>query len=165
MNANIAAAKKAIRIDDRPRVWTFFLAFSRFEYALKQAGYTSVGRNGNVSANWQSFASEHQHQFDAGRNPDVHAAFKYFIRQRPKKQTLTHDVLTWRESPPIGKAPALCWLVQMIAVVRNNLFHGGKFPWQVDPCRNATLIRHALCLLDDLVDLDERVKHYFTGRN
>jgi hypothetical protein len=53
----------------------------------------------------------------------------------------------------------------MIAVVRNNLFHGGKFPWPVDPARNAKLIRHALVLLDAMVDLDDRVKHYFTQPN
>jgi hypothetical protein len=164
MTTNIAKAKKAMRIEDRELVWTFFLAFSRFEYALKQAGYTHT-RGSNVSANWQRFASDYQHQFDHHCSPEIRAAYKYFVGKPPKKQSLAQDVLTWRDSDPLGKTPLLCWLVLMIAVVRNNLFHGGKFPWPVDPARNATLIRHALVLLDAMVDLDDRVKHYFTQRN
>ena len=164
MTTNVARAKKAMRIDDPELVWTFFLAFSRFEYALKRAGYTNM-RGENVSANWQRFASVHKHRFDLHCDPEVRAAYKYFVSRPPKKQTLAQGVLTWRASPPIGKTPVLCWLVQMIAGVRNNLFHGGKFPWPVDPSRNAALIRHALVLLDALAELDDRVKHYFTGPN
>jgi hypothetical protein len=164
MKTNLAKAKKAMRITDPELVWTFFLAFSRFEYALKQAGYTNL-RRGNVSANWQRFASDYRHQFDQHCSPEVRVAYKFFVRKPPKKQTLAQDVLTWRDSPPIGKTPPLCWLVLMIAVVRNNLFHGGKFPWRVDPARNARLIRHALVLLNAMVDLDDRVKHYFTQPN
>jgi hypothetical protein len=164
MTKNISKARKAIRIDDRELVWTFFLAFSRFEYALKQAGYTQIRAN-NVLANWQRFASDYKHQFDHDCSPQVRAAYKYFVSQPPKKQTLGQHGLTWRDSDPLGKTPLLCWLVLRIAVVRNNLFHGGKFPWPVDPARNATLIRHALVLLDAMVDLDDRVKHYFTQRN
>jgi hypothetical protein len=57
----IAQAKKAMRISDPELVWTFFLAFSRFEYSLKQAGYRNIRAKGTVSANWQRFASNYHH--------------------------------------------------------------------------------------------------------
>ena len=163
MKTNIAKAKKAMGIDDPELVWTFFLAFSRFEYALKRVGYINT-RNGNVSANWQRFASVNRRRFDLNRDPELLAAYDYLISRPPKKQASVQGVLSWRDSAPIGKTPVLCWLVQTVAVVRNNLFHGGKFPWPVDTSRNSILIRHSLVLLDAFVELDKRVKHYFTGR-
>ena len=161
----INQASEALRIDDPKLVWRFFLAFSRFEYALKCSGYLRQDRNGAVFADWQRFALTHRQTFVADQNDEVRIACNYFTKRPPRQQTLIHGVLGWRNSNPLGKTPLLCWLVTMVARVRNNLFHGGKFPWRVDPVRNSTLVRHALVLLDAFADLDEPVKHYFVGRN
>jgi len=161
----IGQAKGALRIDDRELVWKFFLAFSRFEYALKCSRYVRQNRDGAVFADWQRFASTHRKKFTANRDNKVRMACVYFTKRPPRQQILVHGVLGWRNSNPLGNTPLLCWLVLMLARVRNNLFHGGKFPWQVDPCRNSTLVRHALVLLEAFADLDASVKHYFVGPN
>src|SRR5262245_21855312 len=117
MKSFIDQARNALRINDPKLVWRFFLAFSRFEYALKCSGYIRCSRNGSVAADWQSFASDHRQEFAGNQNDKVQAACDYFVQRPPRQQTLMHGVLRWRDSHPLGKTPLLCWLVMMVARV------------------------------------------------
>jgi hypothetical protein len=57
----------------------------------------------------------------------------------------------------------LTWLLLAIRTVRNNLFHGGKFPLipMPDPSRDRDLLIHSLTILDAMLQLDVNVRTMF----
>jgi hypothetical protein len=143
-------------------IWLFFLAFSRFEYALKRSGFVR-GSSERVEADWDGFASEHRYALDPDSDPGLRAAVNYFEAHPPKKQILRGKRLSWGDSAPRGNEPLLCWLIQMLRRVRNNLFHGGKFPSHPieDPARDPLLIDHSLMILKACLALNREVERHF----
>jgi len=63
--------------EHRALLFSFFLVFSRFEYALKRAGFVNAP-GGRVSANWDAFASKHNASFDPANSEDCnkHSLFQ-----------------------------------------------------------------------------------------
>jgi hypothetical protein len=57
----------------------------------------------------------------------------------------------------------LIWILLAIRTVRNNLFHGGKFPLipMPDPSRDRDLLLHSLAVLNTALELDDQVKANF----
>lgn len=51
------------------------------------------------------------------------------------------------------------WLLEMVYRVRNNLFHGGK--WPVQPERDAELLSACLAALGHYVDLNTNVRRAY----
>jgi len=149
---------------DRERVWLFFLAFSRFECALKNSGFADGSADG-VDPAWDRFASRHRHAFNPDSGVRLRAACDYFISHPPMKQVLNGSSLGWAGSHKLGTHPLLCWLVTMLRRVRNNLFHGGKFPMPIgpisDPVRDSLLIEHSLVILCACLALDSGVQQKF----
>ncbi len=149
---------------DKERVWLFFLAFSRFEFALKRSGFACGSADG-VEPAWDRFASKHRHAFDPKSDARLKDACDYFISHPPQKQILDGNTLSWVESHPLGNNPLLCWLVSVLRRVRNNLFHGGKFPHPIcfitDPIRDLQLIGHSLAILRACIALDPNVQQHF----
>jgi hypothetical protein len=151
---------KKLGISDQQLAVDFFIVFSRFEYALKRGGYL---RNGKAEPDWQRFSERNADAFDPNAGHDLREAFDYLMDHPPDKQVV--DVggqLAWKSGSlegesDIGKA------VHAIKRVRNNLFHGGKFPsGPVSDCaRDHDLLRHSLRVLETAMELDERVKHAF----
>ena len=45
-----------VKEEAKDSLWLFLLAFSRFEYALKNAGFVKTPWNGTAEANWDYFA-------------------------------------------------------------------------------------------------------------
>jgi len=58
----------------------------------------------------------------------------------------------------------LTLLLGCIRIVRNNLFHGGKFPLAPvqEPARNPLLLHHALVIIYACLPLDAEVNAYFS---
>ena len=50
----------------------------------------------------------------------------------------------------------LTWLLLMVRTVRNNLFHGGKFPLipVSEPSRDSTLLHHSITILAACLPLE-----------
>jgi hypothetical protein len=118
---------------------------------------------GQAKANWDRFASQVDEQFPVN-DPDVTAAIAFYSAEPPRKQVGVNGALGW--SAPVarnGNEPLLVWLLRAVRVVRNNLFHGGKFPTFVftDPSRNGALLRHAIVILAAALPLDARVNAMF----
>jgi hypothetical protein len=69
--------------------------------------------------------------------------------------------------PPCEDKPLLCWLTDMVCTVRNNLFHGGKFPFAriKDPARDPDLLKHSLTILEACLELNPKVKGKFMEPN
>ena len=57
------------------------------------------------------------------------------------------------------------FVVRCVKRIRNNLFHGGKFPIPTGPVsapeRDTELLEHGLVILHALLELDERVKKHW----
>ncbi len=120
----------------------FFIIFSLFEFALKHSEY----RNGNkkkVAANWDIFARDLKDEFVSkiNDNSNLKKAITYLEETPPKKQILDNGKLDWEKSKKRQKEPLLTYLLRIVRLTRNNLFHGGKYPLHlVYPDRNDKLL-------------------------
>ena len=130
----------------------FLATFARFEFALKKAGYAQ-GDNSSVSPAWDSFANDVA-RLDAASLAPVLNACQYLQQHPPKKQVLDHGTLRWvarqgTTGSTIGD------VLLSVRTVRNNVFHGGKFPdgMITDPLRDEQLIRECLSVLNGLLEL------------
>lgn len=139
---------------DHTRAITFWIVFSRFEYALKRENY-ATGDQRSVAANWDKLASDLNGVWNADRTPELRTTVDYFINQPPKKQTLQNNSLEWTDSVLPQHEPELKRLLTYVRRVRNNLFHGGKFNTGPVPApeRDTVLITNSLIVLDECLSL------------
>ena len=126
----------------------FFLVFSRFEYALKAAGWAKAGRNNTAWPDWDKVMKKLQEAKD--RDPVFDKAGILFT-EPPKRQILENDQLCWRKVKPSGNRSQQ--LIRSVKCVRNNLFHGGKYNDQqiVFTPRQVCLVTAALEVLMQLL--------------
>ena len=145
---------------DRQLAWQFFVFFSRFEYALKRCPQYLKE---NAGAHWDRFAEDQNPAFDPGGSPELTAAIDYFKSTPPMKQTKTNGLLDWASPTPYNNEKLLPWLLMQVRRVRNNLFHGGKFPGFPinEPSRDRELIGNAIAILGACLNLDQSVKARF----
>jgi hypothetical protein len=148
---------------ERGVAWEFFVLFSRFEYALKRVDDFLMPNDGEAKANWDRFGTQVNTDFPVN-DPHVAAAIAFYMADPPRRQVRVNGALDWSAPEArVGNEPLLIWLFRAIRVVRNNLFHGGKFPNFVfsDPSRNGALLRHAIVILATALPLDARVNAMF----
>jgi hypothetical protein len=141
----------------------FFIVFSRFEYALKRTGYSKSDRNNGAWPNWDKFASELKLRFNSSTTQELKYAINYLKDNPPKKQILKHNRLDWKDTKYDQRQPLIIMLICYIKCIRNNLFHGGKFPLHPikEPARNKLLLKHSLIILNRCLELNIRVKDCF----
>lgn len=130
----------------------FLATFSRFEFALKKAGYVH-GDDTKVVPDWDSFSRDVA-RFDAATLAPVLGSCGYLRQHPPKKQVLQNGVVQWVHRKR-GSGSAIGDVLLSVRTVRNNVFHGGKFPDGpvVEPLRDEALIRDCLAALMGLLDL------------
>jgi hypothetical protein len=147
----------------------FFVFFSRFEYALKRGGFLKTPReqkcrkkiDDSASPNWDSFASVLGQKFlDEVRDS---AKAETILTTPPKKQVVVKgNDLDWRDGSSIRTAADLFVAVRRL---RNNLFHGGKFPNSSlpvgNPDRDDRLISEAIEILKMALARCQSVKTKF----
>ncbi|MGD0840672.1 MAG: hypothetical protein ABSA32_05895 [Candidatus Acidiferrales bacterium] len=137
---------------ERELTLEFFATFARFEFALKQAGYVRGDERGALP-DWDAFARDLA-RLDASFTAGVLDSCKYLLQHPPKKQIVAAGRLQWvdqRES----SGSAIGDVIRSLRIVRNNVFHGGKFPDGpiVEPLRDEALIRDCLAVFERLLDL------------
>lgn len=144
-------------------VRNFFIAFSRFESALKATIIFANGDERKVEPNWERFVATIRETFDKNKNKEIGLATKYLLKHPPKIQTLVDGQISWRVREFQDNTPEINKLCLHIRDVRNNLFHGGKFSgtFEKDVSRNYKLIKSAMIILDEWLELQEDVKHKF----
>ncbi len=158
------AIRKIANSEHRKLAWHFFVFFSRMEYALKRSGRYLKPGSADAQPNWDKFGSEHDGDFKPDDLPELKRAVEYFRQNPPRKQIVVGGGLNW--SAPQSYAanePLLKWLLLMIRCVRNNLFHGGKFPMIPisDPSRDRDLLVNAIIILRAALALDVNVQQQF----
>ena len=143
---------------EKDLVTGFSILFSRFEYALKRRGYVRNNR-GYVEVDWTRFAVDNAKKFGLLQHDDVKAAVEY-LQERPPKQQVLRDgnSLGWEDRTLQGSSP-LEHVIDAIKRVRNNLFHGGKFPMQPieEPGRNKELLESCITILWACLELDKKL--------
>ena len=143
-------------------VMQFLYAFARFEYALKRSGYQ--GQEGKAAeAEWDRFENTLTGMPAAELAPVLKCG-DYILSKPPRKQVATGGGLSWVESAPT--ASPIKTLIIYVRRIRNNLFHGGKFPEGpvYDVARDAELLSSGVAVLKallELANLPAGIKHYY----
>jgi hypothetical protein len=142
---------------DRDLVFKFFVVFSLFEYALKEGGFCTRGRQGEAQANWEGFANNIHSHFSALNHPDLVTAIDYMLNFPVMQQFPDNNNLSFRSVTRRRNINETVWLSVLIRGVRSNLFHGGK--WEFDPTRDPKLLNHSLTILEVWAHLNPDVEH------
>ncbi len=157
------AIQRIANSDDRRLAWAFFVFFSRMEYALKRT-QRYLKNLPKAEPNWDKFGSDHDERFRESLSPRAAEALRYFEANPPRKQIRVDGTLGWSEpSWKLDSEKVLTWLLLVIRTVRNNLFHGGKFPLvpTQDPSRDRDLLVHSIAVLNSALELDGEVRSKF----
>lgn len=129
----------------------FFILFSKFECALKRTGFLqSLDEGQNAQASIDNFlnttlpADFYEHCLND-------TTIKPLLNHQPKKQIVKGGQLSWKEEhiqidDNIKLRAVLCRL-------RNNLFHGGKYPnaFQDEVARDHKLLDAGIALINSMV--------------
>jgi len=145
-------------------VMEFFVVFSRFEFALKKAGYLKTGRNESALPDWNDFAIKNEDKFDMEKDARLSEAWNYLDKEPPQMQIVNNGKLDFKIDERLNDKSSLYKAALAIKTVRNNLFHGGKFPRSGivdDPARKTELLKKCVILLEEMLDLDPDVKKEF----
>ncbi len=154
------------RAEDRQDAIQLFLLFSRFEYALKRRGFVSVTHGGQVKPDWDRYARENDWLTNENglRRPvdSIRDHVEYLLKVPPKKQVVEEQDLTWKPDNHDGPDD-LVRVLTLVRRVRNNLFHGGKFPGAPveEIARDRRLLEASIEILYFCLDADESLYSYF----
>ena len=154
---------------DKQLVIKFFYCFSRFEYALKRVPkYLKTGNSGQAEPKWDAFANYLGSDFFNSIKQSNNAAILF--ENPPEKQivfqnkNLDQKELGWKKKATAKNNKELFLAIRL---VRNNLFHGGKYPSGPvkDPSRNEELLKACLFILEKALNdpRAEEVKGHFDG--
>ena len=128
----------------------FFFRFSRFEFALKEKGYlTNTAPGSRAAPNWGSFAQDWAVRYTISKQATA------LIDARPKCQVVgPGESLVWQDVDLSTLPTELEKVIRLLLVIRNNLFHGGKYGadgWD-DPARTEYLLTLGVSVLDQMAD-------------
>ena len=132
----------------------FLVAMSRFEYALKTAGFRYVAQK-HVKPDWKKYAEQKPDLNDID-DDSLRKAIGYLNDDPPKKQVVTDGSLSFVSRTLNSEKNSILTAVKN---VRNNAVHGGKFPFNND--RDKRLLEAALTILEVAINLDEEVRKAF----
>lgn len=150
-------------VTDRNIVYQFFGFFSRFEYALKRRGYLKPGKKANP--NWEEYANSIQGRFRRVKDTDFSKAINLFLKEPPKTQVVSGNNLTWVDTIQGPGEHEEHYILRLVRTVRNNLFHGGKFPIPIGPladvARNQKLLEAGITVLRQCLEFSPDVSSAF----
>ena len=160
MNSPILAIRSIASSADRSDAIVFFLFFSRFEYALKRAGY--LMSSDEAKADWPKYARDHAGLLTSCSSQSFRQAVALLRERPPKKQVNVGNQLGWRRDKYNGEFD-MARLITLVCRIRNNLFHGGKFAegTESEVSRDKELIAAALLVLQTMLDADGALLHLF----
>lgn len=134
-----------------------FIAYSRFEFSLKENGYIRPDKDGIAHADWRAFAKE-----EALRDIFEEAKKDIDVREliaKPPMTQITSNSQTWHWEERLPKpAPNLLALFLSVKTIRDNLFHGGK---QGENPRDDQLCKAAWHVLQLCLDRHHAVRAMF----
>jgi hypothetical protein len=135
-------------------VLEFLMRFARLEYALKRSGhYKADQTGGSLTPDWD-WVQNTLVKAKAETTRSILDSCLYLRNNPPRKQCVHNGSLGWTDSPTQGTIQDI---LLSLRTVRNNLMHGGKFPFQPadEPSRDEQLLRASIALLLALGGADE----------
>ncbi len=151
-------------IESYSKVLAFFLIFSRFEYALKCAKFISPDDRKNAKPDWNDFSKKIDNHLTNRKNEcrELADAIDYLNNTPPRRQIVRNGTLGWKAVKPHRNDTD--GLIESVKRIRNNLFHGGKYPLDLD--RDIRLISCATIVLKHLLELESavEVRDYYYNR-
>jgi hypothetical protein len=143
-------------------VLAFFFEFSRFEYALKRAGFL-IRNTRDAKPDWDVFAGAVAERWHTINDEQFASACAYLVQNPPAKQVVVDRALAWQDTTRGAGERDAAFVLRCVRQVRNNLFHGGKFPLRPIPSveRDARLLDAARSVLGAALTLDENVRSHF----
>ena len=150
---------------DRDRVFRFFAVFSRTECALKRSGFLRAGSHGQAEPDWNRYSDN----IAPGLASLDDAAFveqrDYLLSNPPRRQVPDGPSVKWTSNPQRNDETDARYLMRVVRDVRNNLFHGGKYPHPDGPiaelARDRRMIDAAMTVLRMSLGLNGRVATVF----
>jgi hypothetical protein len=143
----------------------FFVVFSRFECALKRAEFVKADNHHNAFANWDNFAKERLDKLlPSMGNPEFNRAKSYLIDHPPQRQLYKNGRMCWQDNAKRKDESDGKYLLRLVRDVRDNLFHGGKYPMvpiDGEALRNRDLLQACLSVLAACRSIDSRVDIFF----
>ena len=148
---------------DRELVLQFFALFSRFEYALKRSRFLKVGDK--AEADWDKYGNSLRGLFGVVKDPVFHDAIECLLKKPPDTQVVLGNNLDWKGTLRGDGEHDERYILRLVCTVRNNLFHGGKYPPPFGPvddvARNRQLLQAGIAVLSHCLDLSEDVRTKF----
>jgi hypothetical protein len=157
---------KSLTGDDDELILQFFVFFSRFEYALKRAEFVkSVSKSNNTALpDWDRFAKKLENSLVSITDIKFVEAKAYLLKHPPQKQMRRPDnSLEWDDNERNGQSETE-YVLRLVKSVRNNLFHGGKYPDKPvsgQVLRNRKLLQACLTILENCLPLNVKVERFF----
>ena len=129
--------------ENRILIIRFFLYFSRFEYAMKSSSYGELKWNPcYYDAAWSRLDKELQKNSYFKKSSK--AIGQTLLFDPPRKMINQNEFENWLIKRSV---------IQWTKVVRNNLFHWGKFHWSpMESDRNINLIKESLAILKLIIE-------------
>jgi hypothetical protein len=121
-------------LTDKEIVFEFFSLFSRFEYALKRGGFLRKGKR--AKPDWEAYADTLRESFSKVNDEGFKRACAYLKGQPPEKQVVIQHKLDWEATTQESGESEERYVLRLVRTVRNNLFHGGKYPYTFGPTKN-----------------------------
>lgn len=150
-------------VGDRDLVLEFVAVFSRFEYSLKRSGY--LKRGNKAEADWDKYANSLVGGFASVTEQAFRQAVEFLVKQPPKTQIISGSDLGWTATSMGAGEHHERYVLRLVSTVRNNLFHGGKYPDPlgpiVDVARNRRLLEAGVTVLKQCLELSENVRGAF----
>lgn len=145
---------------DRDLTLDFFWKFSVFEYALKREGFLRIGRNNAAEPDWDRFGIAVRGRFAQVANPAFADAVRKLKLLSPRRQVVHGGKLGWDAIVQGPGESEEAYVLHLLRTVRNNLFHGGKYPDGpvAEVARDRDILCATLAILDGCYELHDGVK-------
>lgn len=143
---------------DKNLIFDFFWKFSVFERALKSEGFLRHDRK-SAELDWDRFSQEISGPSQSLNISGFQEAARLLKDLSPKKQMNKGGKLSWEPVVQSNESDAE-YAIRLLKVVRNNLFHGGKYSdGSVNEiARDTSILRAALKVLDGCYEFHPRIR-------
>lgn len=161
---------ESIAGEDGELVLNFFATFSAFECALKRTGFVKCGPYNSAEPDWTAFAQAVKTQLAKKVETTFTESKKYLVRNPPMKQMFTKSSsgagVNWEKNSKRENETEEEYLLRLVRDVRNNLFHGGKYPYSgadlsAHELRNRKLLEACITILSQCCSLNNEIELFF----
>src|SRR5205807_2200481 len=101
---------------------------SVLEYALKREGFLRTGHRNAAEPDWDSFGRQVESSVDRDPAHPFSRGLEQLRALRPKRQVVHGHELAWERLEQQSQDSDAVYGLRLLKTVRNNLFHGGKYP-------------------------------------